>query len=116
MKKVSALILILLAQSAFAQGPESWSTEKRDKKVDFTTKINLKYATKDGIYINGYVVNIPYEKLTELNGKTVRITGKVKIVDPIGNFNEEGEVRQGRQTETKYIPRPRIRIIKISAD
>lgn len=112
MRKLLVSILILLAQSSFSQEQDApRAPAKRKKKADFTTQIDIHKATKDGIYLNGYAVNIPHEKLTELNGKTVRITGRVKTVDGVGDLNG-GDVSQGRQQETKHIPRPRIRIVK----
>jgi hypothetical protein len=81
-----------------------------NKKVSFVTNIDIKQATKDGIYLNGYVVNIPYDKLTELNGKTVRISGKMTIVKGLKHYTD-GEIRQGRQEETKHILKPKIKIM-----
>ncbi|THU37971.1 hypothetical protein FAM09_14885 [Niastella caeni] len=74
------------------------------------TTIDIKQATKDGIYLNGYVVNISYDKLMKLNGKRVRISGKVTIVKGLKHYND-GEIRQGRQEDTKHILRPKIKII-----
>jgi hypothetical protein len=81
-----------------------------NKKVSFVTNIDIKQATKDGIYLNGYVVNIPFDKLTELNGKTVRISGKVTIVKGLKHYTD-GEIRQGRQEDTKHILKPKIKIV-----
>jgi hypothetical protein len=112
MRKLLASILILVTQCAFSQGLDSPPGHtKGERKADFITQIDINQVTKDGIYLNGYVVNIPHAKLTELNGKTVRIRGKVKVVEGVGDFHG-GEASQGRQSETKYIPRPRIRIVK----
>ena len=105
------LLFILLAQYSLLQGQGSLSHfEKKVKKASFMIKIDIKQATKDGIYLNGYVVNIPYEKLTELNGKTVRISGKVTILKGNKQYTD-GEIRQGRQEDTKLILKPKIRVI-----
>ena len=99
-------------QNAFVKGQDSSTTTvKENEKVSFLTQIDINHATKDGIYLNGYVVSIPYERINELNGKTVRISGKVTIVKGISD-DAGGQAKQGRQDDTKHILRPRIRIIK----
>jgi hypothetical protein len=75
-------------------------------KVSFIAIIDIENATKDGIYLGDYVVNIPYDKLVKLNGKTVRISGKVTVIKGISNIYE-----QGRATDTKHILKPRIRVL-----
>lgn len=81
-----------------------------NNNVSFVTKINIQQATKDGIYLNGYVVNIPYDKLQKINGKTVRISGKVTIVKGLKHYND-GVERQGREEDTKHILKPKIKIV-----
>jgi hypothetical protein len=83
---------------------------KTPKKISFVTKVDIRQRTKDGIYLNGYLVNLGYEKIKALNGKTVRIKGKVSIVKGIGEYTGK-EVRQGRSGDTKYIHSPKIKII-----
>jgi hypothetical protein len=99
------LLLSLVTHGSLLQGQDT-----TNKKVSFATNIDIKQATKDGIYLNGYVVNIPYDKLTELNGKTVRISGKVTIVKGLKHYTD-GEIRQGRQEDTKHILKPKIKIV-----
>lgn len=65
-------------------------------------------ATKDGMYMNGYVVNIDYEQASKLNGKTIRVTGKVTIVK---GLDPKDEVKQGRSADTKHIRSPKIKIL-----
>jgi hypothetical protein len=97
--------LTLLQVQAIASQPE-----KIHKRISFQTTIDIKHATKDGIYLNGYVVNIPFEQLTKLNGKTVCISGKVTIVKGIKYFPEEA-LRQGRYEDAKHIYKPKIKVI-----
>lgn len=85
------------------------TTEENDE-VSFIAYIDIKQATKDGIYLNGYVVNIQYERLLILNAKKVRISGKVTTIKGIKN-NTDGEIRQGRQEDRKHILEPSIEII-----
>lgn len=106
MKVIRLLFLIiLLTQHSLLQAQDT-----ANSKVSFVTKIDIQQATKDGIYLNGYVVNIPYDKLQKLNGKTVRIRGKVTIVQGLKNYNDV-IVRQGREEDTKHILKPKIKVV-----
>ena len=102
---------MLLTQYSVLQAQDSVKNSgTKFTSVSFVTKIDMKHATKDGIYLNGYVVNIPHEKLAELNGKTVRISGKVTVVKGIGSYTD-GEARQGRKGDTKHILKPKIKVV-----
>src|SRR5690349_14708727 len=79
-------------------------------KVSFVAKIDIQQATKDGIYLNGYVVSIPYQKLAKLDGRTVRIIGTVTIVKGLKHYKDNVE-RQGRENDTKHILDPIIVIV-----
>ena len=81
---------------------------KKDDVANFIAIINIKNATKDGIYLNGYVVNIPYNKLKKLNGKKVFISGKVTVIKGLEK-NNDGIIRQGRNGDTKHILKPIIK-------
>lgn len=83
----------------------------KSKLVSFVTVLDIANATKDGIYLNGYVVNISYEKAKQLNGKKIRVTGKVSIIKGVKNQPGE-EMQQGREEDTMYIESPKIKIIK----
>jgi hypothetical protein len=98
-------LIILLTQHSLLQAQDTANSQ-----VSFVTKIDIQQATKDGIYLNGYVVNIPYDKLQKLNGKTVRICGKVTIVQGLKHYND-GIVRQGREEDTKHILKPKIKVV-----
>ena len=102
------ILLVILINSICIQAQNSAKSNRA--KARFEAKIDIAHATKDGIYLNGYVVNIPYPKLTELNGKTVRIKGKVTIVKGTKHFND-GEAIQGRNEDTKHILKPKIRVL-----
>lgn len=98
-------LLTLLAQYSLLQAQDTTNS-----KVSFVTKIDILQATKDGIYLNGYVVDIPYDKLQKLNGKTVRITGKVTIVKGLKHY-KDGEIRQGREEDAKHILKPKLKVV-----
>jgi len=80
--------------------------------ANFVTRLDFAKATKDGIYLNGYVVNIPYEKARSLNGKKIRVNGKVTIVKGLKKRPKQ-TLQQGREEDTRYIESPRIEILKI---
>lgn len=106
MKVLRLLFLLsLLTQYSLLQ-PQ----DRPNRKVSFVTKIDIQEATKDGIYLNGYIVNIPYDQLLKLNGKTVRIKGRVTIIKGLKHFND-GETRQGREEDTKHILNPKIKVV-----
>lgn len=86
-------------------------TISKSKLVSFVTVLDIANATKEGIYLNGYVVNISYEKAKQLNGKKIRVTGKVSIIKGVNNKPDE-EMQQGREGDTMYIEFPKIKIIK----
>jgi PBP1b-binding outer membrane lipoprotein LpoB len=85
--------------------------------VSFITQVDIKNATKDGFYINDYVVNIDYEEAKKLNSKKIRITGVATIVKGLNSssqkYSENGkkEIKQGRSTDIKYINNPKIEIL-----
>ncbi len=112
MKALRFLLLItLLTHHSLLQGQDTLKfADTKNNKVNFVTNIDIKQATKDGIYLKGYVVNIPYDKLLKLNGKKVRIKGKVTIVKGNKHYTD-GEIRQGRQEDTKHILNPEIKVI-----
>ena len=48
--------------------------------TELTAIFDINSATKDGYYINEYVVEIPIEKAKKINGKKIQINGAVSIV------------------------------------
>ena len=111
MRLALMLFLLLSSASVFSQSKDSISVNNEpNKTVSFLAKVDLKQATKDGIYLNGYVVNIPYTTLKELNGKTIRVTGVITIVK--GNKRRSEAERQGRQQDSKHILKPKIKIVE----
>ena len=74
--------------------------------------------TKDGIYLNGYVVNIPYKDLKKLDGKIIEVNGIVTIQKGLRNVPEQYDNKgnkinsQGRNQDTKHILKPKYRIVK----
>ena len=112
MKFLQFIFLLSLATHySFLQGQNTSNlTGTKSTKANFVINIDINQATKDGIYLNGYVVNIPYDKLLKLNGKKVRIKGKVTIVKGLKDFTDD-KIRQGRHEDTKHILNPKIKVI-----
>ena len=92
-------------------------TKSTSDNVTFDTTVDISQSTKDGIYMNGYLVNIDYDEIEDLNGKKIRITGQVTIVEGLEKqlirYDDNGNeiIQQGRQMDTKLIEAPRIEII-----
>ncbi len=113
MRPTITILFSLFIISCFSQSSNTLKTQfkKKSDVVSFITKLDIVTATKDGIYLNGYIVNISYEQIKRLNGKKIRVTGKVTILNGLKNLPGD-EVQQARQEDTKYIDSPKIVIIK----
>lgn len=113
MKSLILLLFILFAQLTQAQKVVGGDIHKvkSKKSVTFIAKIDTLRATKEGIYLNDYVVNISHDRIRELHGKTVQVKGKVTIIKAIKLY-DGGVVEQGRTVDTKYIESPEITILK----
>ena len=112
MKCMLSLLFTLFSLSSFSQTTDTLKIQpvKESDTVSFTSKVDIANATKDGIYLNDYVVNISYKQLKKLNGKKIKVTGKVTIIKGLQNLNKD-EIQQGREADTKYIQSPKIEII-----
>jgi hypothetical protein len=112
MRLLICFLFLFFSFSCFSQEKENLdkSLNKKSDTVSFVAIINIKYATKDGVYLNGYVVNMGYEEAKRLQSKKVRITGKVTIKKGLKNLNST-EIQQGREEDTKYIETPKIEIV-----
>lgn len=113
MKYILILIFVLSHLICFSQTRDTLKKQphKASDLVTFITKVDIAHATKDGIYLNGYVVNIDYKQAEKLNGKKIRVTGKVTIVKGLEKL-PNGEEVQGREGDTKYIKSPKIEVVK----
>lgn len=113
MRLLICFLFLFFYFSCFSQEKETLdkSLNKKSDTVSFVAIINIKYATKDGIYLNGYVVNISYEEAKSLHDKKVRITGNVTKRKGLKDLYST-EIQQGREGETKYIESPKVEIIK----
>jgi len=120
MKFILPFLFVLFNLTSFSQVTDTLKNQPKKKSdlVSFIAKLDTANATKDGIYLNGYVVNIDYGQAKKLNGKKIRVTGKVTIVKGLNNIPKEYDqngneiIRQGRAEDTKHIESPKIKIIK----
>jgi hypothetical protein len=93
-------------------------SEKSDSTVSFVTIFDIKAATKDGYYLNGYVVTVDYKQAQKINGNKIKVTGEVIVVKGIGNqadeYNKDGNkiIKQGREEDTKHIVKPSIEVLE----
>ena len=112
------VLLMLLLVSFLFGSSQSKNSETKIDSVSFKAKIELKDATKDGIYLNGYIVNITYKDLKKLDGKIIEVSGIVTIQKGLENTPEQYDNNgnkinsQGRNQDTKHILKPKYRIIK----
>jgi hypothetical protein len=121
MRPTLIFIFVQLSTIIFSQTQDKINSHSNIPldSINFVTTMNIANATKEGIYLNGYIVNISYDEAKEINGKTIKISGKVTIIKGLKNlpkeYDEKGNeiIRQGREEDTKYIEFPIIEIIKI---
>jgi hypothetical protein len=107
MKRLSFFLFALMCLSQIKAG-NCFQQKQLSDTASFTATVNIHNATKDGIYINGYVVNIDYPTAKSLNGKKVKISGKVTVVKAAQNT----PVEQGRAKDTKHIEHPLVTIVE----
>ena len=107
---ILVFITLLIQRVALSQAIDSIQHISKNK-VSFVTIVDKNNATKDGYYVNGYVVNIEYEEGQKLHMKKIRITGKVSIVKGLKQDKPGEPVRQGRYSDAKHILKPIIEIL-----
>lgn len=113
MKKLLPFLFLLCTHMSFAQyiKGKTENFKDRSKSVSFTTVVDIQQATKEGLYMEGYVVHISYDKIKALHGKKVKVSGKVTVVKGLQQEDKKEE-KQGRYTETKHLLFPVITILK----
>jgi hypothetical protein len=121
MKNFLTFIFLTATVSLYAQQAKATKTEMADttKIVTLLTKFKeSKMACKDGYLIDGYIVNISFDKAKMLDGKKIKVTGKYTIVKGLENQQKEYDKNgneiymQGRLNDSKHIESPTIDIIK----
>lgn len=109
MRLLPLLFLLILPFMGWTQ-KRPVSIDTIGNKVRFLVVADTNRATKEGVYMNGFVVNLSYSKLREWQGKTLLVEGRVSVIKGINN--QEGDlIRQGREHDMKYIAKPRITVL-----
>ena len=109
MKFLLLFFCLLIVQFSYSQ--KSNIIQGDSSYISFTAIIDSTLATKDGMYLNGYVVNISWQQSRYLHGKKVKVSGKVTIERAL---QKKGStyIRQGRERDTKHIEDPKIELLK----
>ncbi|MBL86737.1 MAG: hypothetical protein CMO82_08785 [Winogradskyella sp.] len=112
------VLLTLLLVSFLFGSSQSKNSETKIDSVSFKANIELKDATKDGICLKGFIVNIPCKDLKKLDKKIIEVSGIVTIQKGLENtpaqYDNKGNKinSQGRNQDTKHILKPKYRIVK----
>ena len=122
MIRVLIFLILLSSTSIYSQQTDSVKQNIKDTAniITIVVTFDKNTATKDGYYLGGYVIdlNINPEQAKRLNGKRLKITGKLFIEKGLANqpkeYNNKGEViiKQGRAKDTKHILSPTFKIIE----
>jgi opacity protein-like surface antigen len=121
MKHLFTLAFILVSLISFSQTADTLQQKSSNQieQVSFYTVIDESNITKDGVYVEGYILNLDYDQVKELSGKKIKITGEVSIVTGQENlakeYDENGKeiFSQGRQGDSKHILAPKIELVGI---
>ena len=118
MKQILILLTLIMPVFLSAQQTNRAKIADTSNMASFTTKFEMaKMATKDGFMMEGYVVNISYDRAKELEGKTIKVTGRYTIVKGLKNEPKENDSngkeihKQGRLNDTKRINSPTIEVV-----
>ena len=116
------LTIILLSNCISARGVSSGGSmtqvQSSDSVVSFVTVFDINTATKDGYYLNGYVVTIDHKQAEKINGRKIKVSGEVTIEKGLDHqpveYDKAGNkiISQGREQDTKHIVKPSIEILK----
>lgn len=105
MKLLIFSFFLLIQSACYCQSLkiESKNEIQENDTVSFVAVVHLENTTKDGIYLNGYIVNLDYEKIKKLEGNKIRVNGKVKIVKGLKNTPKEYDEKGREMNESRPI-------------
>jgi len=68
MKNIIFLLFNLISLHTYSQSKQSldMKSEKKSDVVSFVTVLEMANATKEGVYMNGYVLNIDFNQGSEM--------------------------------------------------
>lgn len=113
-----SILIFVSVQQAHGQSTDSTMQNIPLDAITFTATFDSKTESKDGYYINGYIVSIEPKQAKMLQGKKIRITGIVTIVEGLDNqpvkHDASGKVimQQGRAKDTYLILSPHIEVVE----
>lgn len=107
-KAFSYLILFSILMACQVKQPATTDVPNGGN-ANFEVVLQKENATKDGIYLGDYVVNLDYDRILELDRKKIRVEGEFVIVK---GFDPKGPVVQGRESDTKRISNPKITVLE----
>ncbi len=91
---------------------ENSETKTTRDSASFIVEFDKTIEHKDGFYLNGYMVPIPFDMIDSLDGKLIKVSGLVLIHKGVEEeIKENGVEVQGRVGITKYIINPIIKIV-----
>ena len=116
------ITILFLFATSYAYSQQTDTTTRKNKgtanRVTFIAVFHENQATKDGYYIGNYIVEISDEQARQLDGKKIKVTGKLYIVKGLDSqpreYDKNGDliIKQGRKEDTKHISSPTIEIIE----
>ncbi len=109
--------IALLVTTVYGQDktPSGEHRKHGSKFVSVTAVFHKSNATKDGYYFGRYVVEIDPARAAQLDGKKLKITGRLFIEKGLNAGEQKTAVVQGRSGDTKHISSPKIEIVGTSS-
>jgi hypothetical protein len=113
-----SLFFVLTIQTSWSQPSDTTMQDKKPEVVTFIEKFDAKMETKDGYYLNGYLVNIDREQARRLDGKKIRVKGIVTIIEGLESQQQELDsagnpiMKQGRSKDIRFIADPGIEVVE----
>jgi hypothetical protein len=113
-----SLFFVLSIHVAWTQPSDTTMQDKKPEAVTFVEKFDAKMETKDGYYLNGYLVNIDRDQARRLDGKKIRVKGTVTIIAGLDSQQQELDsagnpiMKQGRSKDIRFIADPGIEVVE----
>jgi len=112
MRKIVTIFLLFLVGYG-CRNIDTAPDEKIDKdSVTFVVEFDKTMGDKDGFYLNGYIVPVPFDTVDSLDGKLIEVSGVVTVSKGAEeDMKEHGEEVQARSGPSKHIIKPVIKIV-----
>ncbi|MEJ8842258.1 hypothetical protein WG954_07675 [Lacibacter sp. H375] len=80
--------------------------------ASFVIRFDKTMGDKDGFYLNGYIVPVPFNMIDSLHGKLIEVSGVITVHKGAEEYmKEQGEEVQARSGPSKHIMNPVIKIV-----